>query len=74
MYSETCNLTPNSGIAVINHAATSVRGSLIISGFANKKQNVDVVAQYPFENGLRPSFGYIQSKGKDIERDYTHGA
>ena len=24
-------------------------------------------AQYQFENGLRPSVAYVQSKGKDIE-------
>ncbi|MNW05371.1 Outer membrane pore protein E precursor [compost metagenome] len=26
-----------------------------------------MVAQYQFENGLRPSLAYVQSKGKDIE-------
>lgn len=37
------------------------------SGFANKAQNFEVVAQYQFDFGLRPSIAYVQSKGKDIE-------
>ncbi|TNV21498.1 porin OmpC [Buttiauxella sp. B2] len=36
-------------------------------GFANKAQNFEVVAQYQFDFGLRPSIAYLQSKGKDIE-------
>ncbi|MBD4565399.1 porin OmpC, partial [Xanthomonas citri pv. citri] len=36
-------------------------------GFANKAQNFEVVAQYQFDFGLRPSLGYVLSKGKDIE-------
>ncbi|TKI06718.1 porin OmpC [Martelella alba] len=36
-------------------------------GFANKAQNVEVVAQYQFDFGLRPSVAYLQSRGKDIE-------
>lgn len=39
----------------------------ISGGFANKAQNFEVVAQYQFDFGLRPSLGYVQSKGKDIE-------
>ncbi len=35
--------------------------------FANKAQNFEVVAQYQFDFGLRPSIAYLQSKGKDIE-------
>lgn len=53
MYADTRNMTPISGNGV--------------SGFANKTQNFEVVAQYQFENGLRPSVAYVQSKGKDIE-------
>ena len=30
-------------------------------------RNFEVVAQYQFDFGLRPSLGYVQSKGKDIE-------
>lgn len=37
------------------------------SGFANKAQNFEVVAQYQFDFGLRPSIAYLQSKGKNIE-------
>ncbi|BFO11050.1 porin OmpC [Serratia rubidaea] len=36
-------------------------------GYANKAQNVELVAQYQFDFGLRPSVAYLQSKGKDIE-------
>ncbi|KNC08419.1 porin [Klebsiella sp. RIT-PI-d] len=39
----------------------------ISGGFANKAQHFEAVAQYQFESGLRPSLGYVQSKGKDIE-------
>ncbi|CAI1610280.1 MULTISPECIES: porin [Serratia] len=53
MYAETRNMTP-----------ITVNG---VAGFANKTQNFEVVAQYQFENGLRPSLAYLQSKGKDIE-------
>ncbi|MEA1065521.1 porin OmpC [Erwinia sp. HR93] len=35
-------------------------------GFADKAQNFEVVAQYQFDFGLRPSIAYLQSKGKDI--------
>lgn len=60
-YSESRNIVPISGTATINSSATSV------SGFANKAQGFEVVAQYQFDFGLRPSIGYVQSKGKDIE-------
>jgi outer membrane pore protein F len=36
-------------------------------GFANKSQDIEVVAQYQFDFGLRPSIGYVQTKGKDVE-------
>ncbi|MGG5835624.1 porin, partial [Huaxiibacter chinensis] len=41
-----------------------------VYGFANKAQNFEVVAQYQFDFGLRPSVAYLQSKGKDIEGGY----
>ena len=53
MYAESRNMTPVSGNG--------------ISGFANKAQNIELIAQYQFDFGLRPSLGYVQSKGKDIE-------
>lgn len=42
--------------------ATPING-----GFANKAQNFEAVAQYQFLNGLRPSVGYVSSRGKEIE-------
>ena len=59
IYTETRNMTPFSG----TNRATGAS----ISGAANKAQNFEVVAQYQFDFGLRPSIGYIQTKGKDIE-------
>lgn len=61
IYAETRNMTPISGTASINGVNTKV------SGFANKNQAMEFVAQYQFDFGLRPSIGYVQSKGKDIE-------
>lgn len=34
---------------------------------ANKTENVELVAQYLFDFGLKPSIGYNQSKGKNID-------
>lgn len=35
--------------------------------FANKTQNIELTAQYDFKDlGLKPSLGYVQSKGKDL--------
>ncbi|WGK58519.1 porin OmpF [Pantoea sp. SS70] len=63
MYGETRNSTPISGAQ-----ATLADGTqATVSGFANKAQNFEVVAQYQFDFGLRPSIAYVQSKGKDIE-------
>ncbi|MFC0141211.1 porin OmpC [Erwinia mallotivora] len=61
IYTETRNMTPISGTAVINNTTTTVAGA------ANKAQNLELVAQYQFDFGLRPSLGYVQTKGKDIE-------
>ncbi len=38
----------------------------ITGGFANKTQNFEAVAQYQFDFRLRPSLGYVLSKGKDL--------
>jgi len=59
IYTETRNMTPFSGI----DRATG----LSAAGAANKAQNIELVAQYQFDFGLRPSLGYVQTKGKDIE-------
>ncbi|TKI05385.1 porin, partial [Martelella alba] len=37
------------------------------AGFANKTQNVEAIASYMFDFGLKPMFGYFQSKAKDVE-------
>ena len=37
---------------------------------ANKTQNFEVVAQYQFDFGLRPSVAYLQSKGKELNSGY----
>ncbi len=41
-----------------------------IAGFANKAQNIELVAQYQFDFGLRPSIAYLQSKGKSINSNH----
>ncbi|UYK99414.1 porin OmpF [Pantoea stewartii] len=61
MYGETRNSTPITGTFNVN--GTTFTGA----GFANKAQNIELVAQYQFDFGLRPSLAYVQSKGKDIE-------
>ncbi|MBW5813568.1 porin OmpC [Yersinia kristensenii] len=33
---------------------------------ANKTRDLELTAQYQFDFGLRPSLGYVQSKGKDL--------
>ncbi len=37
---------------------------------ANKTQNIELVAQYQFDFGLRPSIAYLQSKGKNLNHTY----
>ena len=53
-------------IIVIDYSETR-NMTPISGGFANKAQNFEAVAQYQFDFGLRPSLGYVLSKGKDIE-------
>lgn len=36
-------------------------------GFVDKADNWELVAQYQFDFGLRPSLAYVTSRGKDIE-------
>jgi|SRR5471030_2113 outer membrane pore protein E len=59
MYNETNNQSPITVPATGAIAKTK--------GFANKTKGIEFVAQYQFENGLRPSVGYVQSKAQDIE-------
>lgn len=61
MYSETRNLTPFGTSAATN--------PLAYYAVANKTQNYEVVAQYQFDFGLRPSIAYLQSKGKNLNQD-----
>ncbi|KHS50459.1 porin OmpC [Hafnia paralvei] len=39
-----------------------------LQGVANKTDNWELVAQYQFDNGLRPSLAYLQSRGESIGR------
>ena len=55
IYTETRNMTPVKGLVSADQ------------GFANKAQNFEAVAQYQFDFGLRPSLGYVQMKGKDLD-------
>jgi outer membrane pore protein F len=55
MYAETRNMTPYGDS---------------FDTIANKTQNFEVVAQYQFDFGLRPSIAYLQSKGKNLGSAY----
>ncbi|BET64624.1 porin OmpC [Yersinia pseudotuberculosis] len=57
-YTQTYNLT--------RFGDFSNKSSDAAFGFADKAHNIEVVAQYQFDFGLRPSVAYLQSKGKDI--------
>ncbi|KNC92364.1 porin [Trabulsiella odontotermitis] len=46
-----------------NQTATTLED---VYDIANKTQNFEVVAQYQFDFGLRPSVSYVQTKGKDL--------
>lgn len=45
---------------------TTRTGSSGTAGFANKAENFEVIAQYAFDSGFRPSLSYVQTKGKDL--------
>ncbi|EHB3784654.1 porin OmpS1 [Salmonella enterica subsp. houtenae serovar 17:z29:-] len=61
MYSETRNMTYYGG--------SDGEGN---GGIANKTQNFEVVAQYQFDFGLRPSVSYLLSKGEDLGGQEVH--
>ncbi|MBI6217312.1 porin [Proteus vulgaris] len=43
-------------------------------GIANKTQNIELTAQYDFADlGLKPSLGYVQSKGKNLNQTTDTG-
>lgn len=48
------------------HNMTTFGGTNVYGGIADKTQNFEVVAQYQFDFGLRPSLAYLKSKGKDL--------
>ena len=58
MYAETRNMTA--------YGSGKDNNDIDRGGIANKTQNFEVVAQYQFDFGLRPSIAYLQSKGKDL--------
>ncbi|MDM2904284.1 porin OmpC [Citrobacter sp. Cpo015] len=62
MYAETRNMTSYGSGSYKNAAGEDVAKG----GIANKTQNFEVVAQYQFDFGLRPSVAYLQSKGSDL--------
>ncbi|KYP95477.1 membrane protein, partial [Sodalis-like endosymbiont of Proechinophthirus fluctus] len=59
LYSETRNMTPYGDFSEGLH------------GFAEKAHNLELVAQYQFDFGLRPSIGYLRSR---IDGDQTGGS
>ncbi|MDR0219193.1 MAG: porin [Enterobacteriaceae bacterium] len=71
MYGETRNMTTSEGIHKHNRDGSPDN----FAGIANKTQNIELVAQYLFSDfGLKPSLAYVQSKGKDLNRnDATKG-
>ncbi len=61
-YSETLNMTPF-GVSSGKPTDSSSAGDNFI---ADKTQNIELVAQYQFDFGLRPSLAYLKSQGKDL--------
>lgn len=59
IYAETRNMTPY--------------GDIFNFMLANKTQAIELVAQYQFDFGLRPSIAYVQSKGKDLGHEGVDG-
>lgn len=50
---------------------TTRTGSSGSAGFASKTENFEVIAQYKFDSGFRPSLGYVQTKGKNLAASGT---
>lgn len=57
MYAEARNMTWIGG----SDTTSSSQGYGKWGGVADKTQNIEIVAQYQFDSGLRPSVGYLQS-------------
>ena len=68
MYAETNNMTPFGNTTAGNGAANGARDGQ--QQFANKTKNFEMVAQYQFDFGLRPSVAYLQSKGKNLNNSF----
>ena len=64
----------NNVYAALMYAETQNMTREADNNFANKTQNIEAVVQYQFDFGLRPSIGYVQSKGKDLIGRTAHGA
>lgn len=60
LYSETRNMTPYGDFSDGLH------------GFAEKAHNLELVAQYQFDFGLRPSLGYLQSRIDSDQSEKSH--
>lgn len=56
----------NNVYAAVMYAQTRNMTPYGDSGIANKTQNIEVTLQYQFDFGLRPSLGYVYSKGYDL--------
>lgn len=65
VYGETYNMTPFG-----NFDDNLNPDSLY--GFVNKSRNVEVVAQYQFDFGLRPSVSYVHVQAGDIDNSYDN--
>ncbi|SFN38465.1 outer membrane pore protein E [Izhakiella capsodis] len=66
IYTQTYNMTPFITTNAIAGTTNTTSGTY--AGMANKATDVEVLAQYQFNSGLRPSLGYVQTTGHDIER------
>lgn len=59
LYNETRNMTPFGSFVGDQNLDN-------LYGFADKAKNIELVAQYQFDFGLRPSIGYLQSRTNDL--------
>lgn len=62
-YAETKNMTPY-GSGKYKTIENGVEKDISIKGIAGETNNVELVAQYQFDSGFRPSLAYLQSKIK----------
>lgn len=57
----------NSGVYVAALYGQTHNLTPISGGYANKTENFEAIASYLFDFGLKPMFGYFQSKASDVE-------